>query len=462
MAIHHVVGNYELNAVITGTAASPSAEIVCAGDPQRSIYAYLAVTEDTLKIVRTHDGQTSVWKTSPGIGPPPWRIRILKKGNFFRFRVNAVTTWIRGPLGEWEGIYEPRENVVSVRPKNAAIESCTITTLSWLDQITEPVIRRGPPGSFYEEQVIPGAILDFDGRYYMYCMAGMKGTQEGAARRTIGVAWSDDLRTWTMHPEPVLSYADLPGDNLYVSGAVTTPDGRIAVMFSAQRFPEWLGFMLAVANHPLGPFTPYKGNPVYKHVSHAHEFDLVRVDHPDYRYLLFYAGFTSDPTDGGPAGDRGYMVYSDDLIHWTPDAQNPVFGPETTDDWDAIHVRPRSLNRIGEMWYLWYEGCNAWTPPGLNGMRFWDTVGLARSPDLRRWTYYPRNPALPALGISSDQFDSNWTGWPRMVIRDGVGYVFYTGNAQVGLRTIPVDRLTDWENVLHRGGFALEYMVRCG
>ena len=52
---------------------------------------------------------------------------------------------------------------------------------------------------------------------------------------------------------------------------------------------------------------------------------------------------------------------------------------------------------------------------------------------------------LPASGISEDQFDNGWTGWPRMIINDGVGYVFYTGNAQVGLRTISIEALTRWE-----------------
>ena len=76
---------------------------------------------------------------------------------------------------------------------------------------------------------------------------------------------------------------------------------------------------------------------------------------------------------------------------------------------------------------------------------WWDTVGLARSKDLVNWEYYPRNPALPGLGIGSAQFDNNWVGWPRMFVKDSVGYVFYTGNAQVGLRTIPLDDLINWQ-----------------
>ncbi|MCD6286384.1 MAG: hypothetical protein J7M39_10785 [Anaerolineae bacterium] len=53
---------------------------------------------------------------------------------------------------------------------------------------------------------------------------------------------------------------------------------------------------------------------------------------------------------------------------------------------------------------------------------------------------------LPALGISAEQLDNTWTGWPRMAVKDGFGYVSYTGNAQVCLRTIRIDQLTDWDS----------------
>ena len=54
-------------------------------------------------------------------------------------------------------------------------------------------------------------------------------------------------------------------------------------------------------------------------------------------------------------------------------------------------------------------------------------------------------PLAVVLTSDGDQFDSNWVGWPRMIVRAGLAYVFYTGNAQVGLRTISIDRLTNWE-----------------
>lgn len=448
MVSRRIKGNYELVARIAGTGLDPMARIGISGDGDAP-RVFLIIDGEGFRVVREAGNDHTIMKACPGGGPPPWEVRVLKKGNFFRFRVNGNTGWIRGPSGEWEGVYDPWENTLTLEGTGGCgFESCMVTTLPWLDQNTEPVIARGPAGSHYEKQIIPGALVEIDSRFYMYCMAGMEGDQEGSSRRTVAVAESDDLLTWIVRPAPVLSSADAPGDNIYVNGAVVTPEGRIVIMYAVQQYPSWLGFMIASADDPVGPFTPHTANPVYRHFNDAaHEFDLQRVDQSDYRYIMCYAGYTPQPSGGRPGGDRGYLLYSDNLVDWREAEDNPVFGPETTNDWDAVHVRPRSLNRIGAAWYLWYEGCNAWTPPGTTGREQWcDSVGLARSSDLKNWSYYPRNPALPALGIGAERFDHTWTGWPRMVVKGDTGYVFYTGNAQVGLRTIPIQHLVDWES----------------
>ena len=444
-----IKGNYELAARIAGGGSEPRANIRFSGD-DGPVSMFLDIDGIGFRVVREAGGNREVLKYYPGGGPPPWNVRVLKKGNFFRFRVNGKSGWVRGPSGEWDGMYDKWENTLALEGTGGCeFESCTVSTLPWLDQRTEPVIARGPAGSHYEKQISPGAIVEIDNRFDRYCLAGMEGAQEGSSRRTIAVAESDDLLSWEVHPVPVLSYADGPGDNIYVNGAVIKPEGQVVIMYAVQQYPAWLGFMIASADDPKGPFKPHPGNPVYRHFNGAaHEFDLQRVDQPDYRYIMCYAGYTPRPSGGWPGGDRGYLLYSDNLVDWREAEDNPVFGPETTDDWDAVHVRPRSLNRIGDTWYLWYEGCNAWTPPDSKAAReqWCDSVGLARSSDLKNWTYYPRNPALPALGIGAERFDHTWTGWPRMVVRGDTGYVFYTGNAQVGLRTISVQRLVDWSS----------------
>ena len=446
-------GNFELNLRIDKNNSGKTARVFFSANEEMSQMAFLDVDKDGFRVGRKIGDDVQIWKTYKTAGDAPWTIRVLKKGNFFRFWVNGENGWIRGPMGVWNDVYDPWKAYAGLEiEENAKITSFTMTTLPWLTDFRAPVIPIGPERSSYEEQAIPGAILEYEGTYYMYFMAGMRGNEEGSSRRTIGLATSKDLFNWEVQPEPVISYKDYPYDNLYVNGAAITPEGKIAIMFSAQVYPEWKGFMLATSDSPFGPFEAYENNPAYKHFTHAHEFDLVEIDHPKYRYMMFYSGFTPNP-ETGPAGDRGYVLYSTDLKHWVEHLQNPVFSPETLDDWDAIHIRPRSLTKIDDTWYVWYEGCNHWPPPDKKNVHsWWDTVGLARSKDLVNWEYYPRNPALPGLGISVDQYENKWVGWPRMFVHDGIGYVFYTGGAQtnerticqIGLRTIALDKLTDW------------------
>ena len=212
--------------------------------------------------------------------------------------------------------------------------------------------------------------------------------------------------------------------------------------------------MLAIADQPEGNFKPCKNNPVYKHYTHAHEFDLIDLNDElisykgaSYRYLFFYAGYTfADETSSG--GDRGFLLYSNNLIDWVSRDDNPVFGPETKDNWDAKHVRPRSLTKIGEYWYLWYEGCNVWNPPNSKGDKWTDVIGLARSKDLLDWEYHPRNPVLSGIGQDENLVGYKWVGWPRMVIKDGTGYVFHCGSqgekVSTTYRSIDLENLVDW------------------
>ena len=439
-----IEGNFELNMEVAALQPHESIKVFFSGSQDMSSYAYMQAIDGGFRLGRVMDGKNDIWKEYEGINSLPWKIRVLKKGNYFRFWVNGVEGDIRSPMGEWEGKFDPWTAVVGAEvPEGSIVNSFTITTLPWLTE-SKQLWGKGPEGSWHEEGSIPGAIIEFEGRYYMYFLAHRRnpagGEGEAAALRCIGGAWSDDLINWTVNPEPLITTDNLPGDNIYPNAATILPDGKIALLFSVQQMPVWIGFFLATADEPLGEFTMYEDNPVYKHFTHAHEFDVLEVNHPDYKYIMMYSGYTPNPPSG-PSGDRGYAVYSNDLIHWWPDERNPVFNPETLTGWDCTHIRPRGLNKIDDTYYLWYEGCVNWMPPKKHH-GWWDTVGLARSKDLVHWEHYPRNPALPGLGIGSDHFDSTWIGWPKMLIRDGIAYVYFTGP---GIRTIEVDKLTNWE-----------------
>jgi hypothetical protein len=436
-----IKGDYELT-----TRINHNTKIFFSGNQESNRKAYLEIKKNGIQIVLLDKGKETVLKTKNGKIDYPTFVKILKNGNYFRFWIGDITEWIRGPLGEWEGKLEPLFNEVYI----TTIDSFSIKEREWLKQTKSEVIKYGQDGSFYEQQIIPGAIINYNDRYYMYSMAGMKGNEEGASRRSLCVSVSDNLKDWkVLHP--IIDYTD-EYDNLYANGAVVTNENKVAILYSVQKFPEWKGFMLAIADNPEGPFKLYEHNPVYKHFDAAHEFDLVNLrdslveyEGKKYQYLLFFAGFT--PKMGG---DRGYLLYSNDLINWVDHKNNPIFFPETSDNWDAIHVRPRSLNKIGEYWYLWYEGCNVWNSPGIKDDLWCDVIGLARSKDLIKWEYHPRNPVLAGTGQNENICGHTWVGWPRMVLKNDTGYVFFCGSqnnrVSTTYRTIALEKLNDWNS----------------
>ena len=120
--------------------------------------------------------------------PDKSTIKIIRKGNYFRFWVNQATGAIRGPLGEWENYHEPWESFIGLEvPETTSIQYFNVTTLPWLEAHNQPVIRHGPNDGFYEQQAIPGAILQFEDKYFMYFMAG---NEREAGRFFQAIRWS--------------------------------------------------------------------------------------------------------------------------------------------------------------------------------------------------------------------------------------------------------------------------------
>ena len=79
-----VTGNYEMNLVLTGASGTQESKVFFSGDTALGKRAYLAISMDEFRIVRENGTDTRTWKTYNNIGKPPWNVRILKKGNFFR------------------------------------------------------------------------------------------------------------------------------------------------------------------------------------------------------------------------------------------------------------------------------------------------------------------------------------------------------------------------------------------
>ena len=192
--------------------------------------------------------------------------------------------------------------------------------------------------------------------------------------------------------------------------------------------------------------------------------------------MLFYTGF------GGFRNsiDQGGLATSEDLKSWRfvrqPVLPHRYVGkcdplreqctPSVDASWDGAYVRPRSLFQLGEWWYVLYEGANHYprqgSEPGsasehLTGCdAITDSVGLARSRDLLSWDMsFPLELAVPSQ--PGDQFDSIWTGWPRISQHNATHmYVFYAAGglnfwtngtnhiADTGLMVVPVLAFEDF------------------
>jgi predicted GH43/DUF377 family glycosyl hydrolase len=443
-----ITGNYELNCVLEGDLGQNNiAELCFSGSADLNSGVFLQIsTEGYALIYRNQNGLVDTLRNQSRPVSLPWTIKLLKQGSYFRFWVNAYSDWIQGPSGQSDHHYEPWTSQIGVRiGPGLSVKKASVTELPMLSHLKNiRVISHDPKGmSWKDAQVVPGAILKWrDDTYYLYFMGATYGEHEsGASHRSIGLAVSSDLRTWEVKPEKLIQ----PFNNLmeyFPGGSVTMPDGKVALMFTAQdKNEQWQGFFLATSDKPDGEFKIENDqNPGYKFGAPAHEFDLVKLENHRFQYLLFFAGY-----DKASHGDRGYMLYSNDLKTWTEDKTFPNFFPETKDNWDAIHVRPRSLNKVGDMWYLWYEGVNC------SSNYCYDVVGLARSKDLYHWEYHPRNPILSGMGVNEEQPDNTWTGWPRMILKDSLAYIFYAGAnpprrpVDLCMKTMTLAELTNWD-----------------
>jgi len=302
-----------------------------------------------------------------------------------------------------------------------------------------PVLEPGPAGAWDDGVIWSKCVIREGGKYHLYFGGrDKKSPKDGGS---VGLATSLDLVRWTRSPgNPILDENKPQGpweSHTLLTGDVTpAPDGRFALLYNGHDGKVWRGVGLAFADTLQGPFIPFDKNPVLTpgqpgqfDSGHIHEHALLRQD--DGTYVLVYTGYTSTTDDanakliinqGGDLkkrlGDRGGLATSKDLIHWKKHAANPVFELGPAGAWDDGHVRPGTIAKLGEWYYMFYEGAH------FDGKNWADEIGAARSKDLIHWQKFPYNPIIPA-GIVGD-FDHLVTIWPAAIVVEGKLYVFFT------------------------------------
>ena len=435
-------GDWFAQAHVTAAGDLPHAAFVFAKPSPDKRHIALHLYPDRTELVRQEDEKSKILSSYPGAGGLPWRFSARKRGAYYFFEVNGSYLGFTfhpsaniGATGRVRTVTEPEGTSLGMSfpsPGKHELQEFIVRPISLGERQADPIAVPGRKGSWNEAEAFPGAVLRHDDLYYLY-LNGTDWTSEkleGGGNTRVGLATSRDLYHWDLAPGGVV--LDLGPEGAWdstlvmVNGAVSTPDGRFAVTYMGFDGKTWSGIGLATSLHPTGPFIKHPENPVLGLGS----WEIMMHEHTLYRdqdhYILFYTGF-----DGN--GDRGGIATSEDLVHWIKDPTNPVFLPEGPDRFDSLHLRPRSLFRLGDYYYLFYEGAGTRPKfsPDEGGVQFqdqliFDSIGLARSKDLHLWERHPWNPIIPPTGGTS--FDALWTGWPHAVLRPDGLFVLYAAS----------------------------------
>ena len=388
----------------------------------------------------------TTWPLGYGTRTGVHKIRILKKGATYSITMEGrVLNTLTSP--GWEDTSKP-PNEPDGGYWGFAFEAHTKHVVSGTKVLqlpaaelfpNNPVVAQGPKGAWDQLDTFPAAALKEGSNTYLYYAADYKPYPPGVYTETlhrIGIATSSDLREWTKYERnPVLGpplegdlmkFFDLPSSDSATlqggGGAVRLPNGHYGLTINVLSNLQWQGVWLTEAASPWGPFRKVGHDPILTLGSpgdfdgeHIHLHGAIQK--PDSTYAIVYTGFNSAIKNEKP-GDRGGLATSKDMIHWTKYSGNPVFAPNQLGTWDDLHVRPKTVVRLKDWYYMFYEGAHY-----DNRDRWPDQVGMARSRDLIQWERYPYNPIIPATTAS--HFGNYANIQPAALVSDDTLYVFY-------------------------------------
>ena len=204
-------------------------------------------------LLRSPDGEQELKRIEKA---PTGDVRLIRRGSYARVLFDDRELWLQGGTGFWLNHYQAKTSTLLIEDAADGILSCTYTPLHWFPSPEKPCVEAGPEGSFYEQQILPGAVLEHEGTWYMYCMAGRKGDEEGASARCVALCTSSDLNRWEIRPEPLVKHGTygLEKENLFPGACLKRDDGKFILLMSVQDTPRWLGVYALAADDPSGPF----------------------------------------------------------------------------------------------------------------------------------------------------------------------------------------------------------------
>lgn len=221
---------------------------------------------------------------------------------------------------------------------------------SWIDYPTNPVLSPGAPGSYDSRHIVDPASVEWDGKIYLYFSA------LGDGPDSLGLATSEDGLNFTKKEKPVL---------IGRAPEVVKADDTLYLIYSLESPKGGYEFHLATSKDGLN-FTA-EGS-IFSPASAG--WDSLSVVTPrilsiDKTYVMVYAGDDKEkdyPLNFG-------VAFSNDLRNWKRYPGNPIFSCGTPGSWDSKAIWFPEMLKLGDTYYLWYEG--------YDGKR--SQVGLATS-----------------------------------------------------------------------------------
>jgi len=145
---------------------------------------------------------------------------------------------------------------------------------------------------------------------------------------------------------------------------------------------------VALRELDIKPFAKHPENPVLDlGASGGWDDDDVEVScairGEDGKFWLYYHGSSK------AAGFRIGLAYSDDLVSWTREADNPILTNGTTGAWDEEAVAGAHVVKVGDTYHMYFNGRNT-----SKKVR----IGHATSSDGKSWTKDSANPIIEVEG----------------------------------------------------------------
>jgi hypothetical protein len=254
-----------------------------------------------------------------------------------------------------------------------------------------PIIRTGPKGSWDDEMLeASDAFRDVD-TYYFYYHAIGRGNENGDNKPgyQVGVASSSHpLGPFKKHGDgPVLKVGPKSSwDEECVACAMVLKDGdedepKYYMWYSggSHEGDVW-NVGLAMADHPLGPWKKYEGNPIIKDFGYVGGVVKVKGKYRLYSaYPISWRGYKGDYSPLAVAlADKPEGP-------WEKYTGNPLMRKGEKGDWDDGGISEAEVLFHNGMYHMFYGGTE------YHGPRV-ESVGYAYSFDGFEWYKYGKNP----------------------------------------------------------------------